>query len=100
MVNVSGSASLPSELYFTVEPSDTIAVRDGSVLLNCSAKGSSTPVYEWKRDENRVQFIGDVRRKKERRIQQQKTETEFINPTFFLPPCKLDEKRLVQSRPV
>ncbi|XP_055934961.1 neogenin-like isoform X2 [Argiope bruennichi] len=61
-VTLTGSATTPQELYFTVEPSDTTAVRDGPVLLNCSAKGPSIPVYEWRRDETRVQLVGDVRR--------------------------------------
>ncbi|CAL1263761.1 unnamed protein product [Larinioides sclopetarius] len=61
-VTLTGSATTPQELYFTVEPSDTTAVRDGPALLNCSAKGPSIPVYEWRRDETRVQLVGDVRR--------------------------------------
>ncbi|GBL86951.1 Neogenin [Araneus ventricosus] len=56
------SATPPQELHFTVEPSDATAVRDGPALLNCSAKGPSIPVYEWRRDETRVQLVGDVRR--------------------------------------
>ncbi|XP_015927066.1 neogenin isoform X5 [Parasteatoda tepidariorum] len=57
-----GSSAILKELYFTIEPSDIVTVRDAQVLLNCSAKGPSSPTYEWRRDGTTVQFIGDTRR--------------------------------------
>ncbi|XP_054724817.1 neogenin-like isoform X2 [Uloborus diversus] len=50
------------ELYFNVEPVDVVAVRDGPVLLNCSASGPSPPIYDWRRDGSPVHVVGDTRR--------------------------------------
>ncbi|KAG8195386.1 hypothetical protein JTE90_001400 [Oedothorax gibbosus] len=53
------------ELSFGAEPSDVIAVRDGSALLQCSAlapSSASVPTYEWRRDGTTLQLVGDTRR--------------------------------------
>ncbi|KAK2725812.1 neogenin-like isoform X1 [Artemia franciscana] len=51
-----------SELFFAVEPKDTLASRDVPALLECLAEGSSKPIIEWKKDGNPILFLGDTRR--------------------------------------
>lgn len=50
------------ELYFSVEPSDVIAVRDRPAIFNCVAGGDSSLQIQWKRDELYLHLEGDVRR--------------------------------------
>ena len=62
---VSGNANAPtfSEFTFTVEPSDTVALRDHPILLNCSAHHDAVkPEIQWIRDDVFVNFEGDDRR--------------------------------------
>ncbi len=48
---------------FTVEPSDTVAVRGQPAILNCSAQhDGAAPTMQWVRDDVYIQFDGETRR--------------------------------------
>ncbi|XP_022241028.1 neogenin-like isoform X3 [Limulus polyphemus] len=47
---------------FTVEPSDSVVVKDSPALLNCGAKGEPIPKIDWKKEGAVLQFIEDSRR--------------------------------------
>ncbi|XP_023215993.1 neogenin-like isoform X2 [Centruroides sculpturatus] len=51
-----------AELYFKVEPSDIIVVKDAPAMLDCVAIGNPVPVIEWKKEGAIMQFIGETRR--------------------------------------
>ncbi|XP_078286036.1 neogenin-like isoform X3 [Rhinoraja longicauda] len=48
--------------YFTVEPADTLAIRGGSVILNCSVFAEPEARIEWRKDGTFLNLISDERR--------------------------------------
>uniref|UniRef100_A0A8C9NUW8 Neogenin 1 n=1 Tax=Serinus canaria TaxID=9135 RepID=A0A8C9NUW8_SERCA len=48
--------------YFLVEPLDVLAVRGGSVIMNCSAQCETPPRIEWRKDGSFLNLVSDDRR--------------------------------------
>ncbi|XP_051556039.1 neogenin-like isoform X4 [Myxocyprinus asiaticus] len=51
-----------SPLWFSVEPSDTLAVRGAPALLNCSVHSDTPAKIEWKKDGSFLNLASDDRR--------------------------------------
>ncbi|XP_043933591.1 neogenin isoform X4 [Protopterus annectens] len=49
-------------LYFSVEPSDTLAIRGTPTILNCSAHSETPPKIEWRKDGTFLTLASDDRR--------------------------------------
>lgn len=52
---IKGGADFPS-FHFSVEPSDTVVVRNEPAILHCSADGPGPPKIKWKRDGEFLDF--------------------------------------------